>query len=188
MKHTIIAASLLSALALTGCNREVTQEELDSRLANKAQSQFAAGQPIPVFDWSLERQRVIDLYMIRNQEATTHSVWRSNTGMVEGDCPSSGFGIPYDTSLTNPLQLSSRRFQANGGGHYVEGAVEQAEPNGVFASKNTNATWVLCIGVSGALEPVYVESKVTAYPGPVNVDYETNRVTRTGTANFTITR
>ena len=58
--------------------------------------------------------------------------------------------------------------------------------NGIFASKNTAATWVMCLGKGGTVEPVYVETKVTVYPGPVKVDYETNRVTRSGAATVMI--
>lgn len=33
---------------------------------------------------------------------------------------------------------------------------------------------------------IYVETKVTVYPGPVRVDYEKNRVVRSGAANVLI--
>ena len=56
----------------------------------------------------------------------------------------------------------------------------------MFASKNTAATWVMCLGEAGTLEPVYVETKVTVYPGPVSVDYAQNRVTRSGAATVLI--
>ena len=44
----------------------------------------------------------------------------------------------------------------------------------------------MCLGETGEIEPVYVESKVTVYPGPVKVDYEHNRVTRSGAATVMI--
>ena len=100
-------------------------------------------------------------------------------GTVEGDCASIGFGIPYDTSLTNPLQKTY-------GGNGNVTTIEQAEPNGLFASKATSATWVMCVGDGGAIEPVYVESKVTVYPYPVKVNYSTNRVTKSGSASVFI--
>jgi len=115
-------------------------------------------------------------------------VWRSDYGIIEGDCPSYGYGIPYDTSLTNPLVATDIDIQ--GDEHSYQGgaltSIEQAEPNGIFASKNTSATWVMCLGESGQIEPVYVESHVTVYPGPVKVDYEHNRVTRSGAATVLI--
>jgi hypothetical protein len=89
-----------------------------------------------------------------------------------------GYGLPYDTSLTNPLQVTS-----NSRGMATIG---QAEPNGVFASTNTSATWVMCIGSAGNLEPIYVESKVTVYPYSVKVDYSKNKVTKSGEATAVI--
>lgn len=178
-------------LALTACpEAKQTTESRDARRVQQQQSQYEKGQPIPAFDWSLERDLVIKLYQVRNQKAATHSVWRGDFSVIEGDCPSYGYGIPYDTSLTNPLvatdlaQSGNQHFYGQGGSSLA--SIEQAEPNGVFASKNTAATWVMCLGEAGSLEPIYVETKVTVYPGPVIVDYENNRVTRSGAATVLI--
>lgn len=173
---------LAAALSLTGCIDE-NQSVKDQKVVEQQQAQYSKSQPIPVYNWSLERHMMTQLYNIRNMEATTHSVWRSDRGMIEGDCASIGFGIPYDTSLTNPL--TSKKF--GGGTTWSRAVVEQPEPNGVFASKNTAATWVMCVGTGGVIEPIYVETKVTAYPYPVNVNYETNRVKKSGKATITIT-
>jgi hypothetical protein len=175
------------ALLVLGCGgRESDPEIQDVKRVAKQQSQYAKGQPIPAFDWSLERHLVVELYKVRNQKAATHSVWRSDRGIVEGDCPSYGYGIPYDTSLTNPLMSTDE--DQDGYGQNALTSIEQAEPNGIFASKNTAATWVMCLGEAGNIEPVYVETKVTVYPGPVKVDYETNRVTRSGAATILIAK
>jgi hypothetical protein len=161
-----------------------TQATKEMKKVNKQQAQYAKGQPVPAFNWSLERDLIIQLYAIRNNRVSTHSVWRSDYGWVEGDCPSIGFGIPYDTSLTNPLMATDE--DPEGTDKSALTTIEQPEPNGIFASKNTAATWVMCVGIAGIIEPVYVETKVTAYPGPVTVDYATNRVKRVGKATVQI--
>lgn len=189
MKRTIaITLAAVVALSLAACGRgEQNAESRDRARVLQQQSQYEKGQPIPAFDWSLERHLVIELYKVRNQKAATHSVWRSDRGIVEGDCPSYGYGIPYDTSLTNPLAPMIHTYDAIGAGwDQSSHTVEQAEPNGVFASKNTAATWVMCLGEAGTIEPVYVETKVTVYPGPVKVDYDNNRVSRSGAATVLI--
>ena len=171
-RRTVLPISLfLAVLFGMGSTRGCTSER---RQVREQQVQYSIAQPIPKFDWSLERQLIIDLYRLRNEKVSTHAVWRSDYGMIEGDCPSMGFGLPYDTSLTNPLMI------------YSGAVIEQAEPNGIYSSKNTAATWVMCVGDGGSIEPVYVESKVTIYPGPVKVDYESNRVTRTGATSVRI--
>ena len=167
------------SVLIIGCN-EPTQEKKDREQVQRQQSQYSASQPVPTFNWSLERHLMIELYNLRNIRAVTHSVWRSDLGTIEGDCASVGFGIPYDTSLTNPLQHYSGRSAGEGS------AVEQAEPNGIFASKNTAATWVMCAGENGQIAPIYVETKVTTYPYSVSVDYDKNRVIKSGETTVTI--
>ena len=187
---TLLLGLLSIALMGSACGNQSTSESRDSKAVQLQQSQYAIGQPVPKFDWSLERHLVIELYRVRNSKAATHSVWRSDRGMIEGDCPSYGYGIPYDTSLTNPLVATD--IDMEGEEHSYQGgalaSIEQAEPNGIYASKNTAATWVMCLGGAGTVEPIYVETKVTVYPGPVTVDYDTNRVTRSGAATVLIPR
>lgn len=181
MKNTFKIISLLAMVfTISACDIKPSQTKKTAAAVERQQSQYSAAQPIPMFDWSLERDLVIQLYNTRNLKALTHSVWRSDRGMVEGDCSSIGFGIPYDTSLTNPLKGT---YHANGG----TTVVEQPEPNGIFASKNTSATWVLCAGSTGTIEPLYVETKVTVYPYPVSVDYATNRVKKAGKSTVQLT-
>lgn len=177
-KFLFIIPVIALMLVAVGCKE--TQETKDKRTVQAQQSQYAASQPVPMFNWSLERHLTSQLYQIRNQRVATHSVWRSDRGIVEGDCSSIGFGLPYDTSLTNPLQSE---YHTNGG----TVTIEQAEPNGIFASKNTTATWVMCAGQGGIIEPVYVETKVTVYPYPVTVDYDKNRVVKAGKSTVTLT-
>lgn len=178
-----IVFAVVVVLGFVGCKGSKNQEAKDQEAVDRQQKQYAKAQPLPAFDWSLERDIVIQLYRLRNRRVATHSVWRSDYGMLEGDCPSMGYGIPYDTSLTNPWRPL---WKYHNGGAGV--AVGQAEPNGIFASTNTAATWVMCVGPGGVIEPHYIESKVTVYPGPVQVDYNTNRVRRHGSANVTIKR
>lgn len=170
--------SLATLLLFSACG-ELDDSEKEAHAVSQQQAQYAKGQPVPHFDWSLERDLMIQLYGLRNREVSTHAVWRSDTGVVEGDCPSMGFGLPYDTSLTNPWQIER-------GYNHSSVAIGQAEPNGVYASTNTAATWIICVDETGALAPVYVESKVTVYPYPVAVDYTAGRVGRAGDPSVVI--
>jgi hypothetical protein len=178
---SIIAVLALVIMFLPGCLKD-SQETKTAKMVSQQQAQYEKAQPVPAYNFSIERDLLRKLYDIRNQKVATHSVWRSDYGMIEGDCPSMGFGLPYDTSMTNPLKIAWRSSQGGAG------VVEQAEPNGIYASKNTNATWVMCVNAAGIIEPHYVESKVTAYPGPVRVDYTTNRVYREGDATVTMVK
>lgn len=157
---------LLMGAESEGCGNQRDQEKA---AVDRQQSLYLTAQPVPTFDYSLERDRITGLYQARMNAAQTWSVWRSQTGMIEGDCPSSGYPLPYGVQLTAP-----EVYSMNGA------TVPQAEPNGLFTNGITSeATWVFCI-TDGAISPVYVETKVTVYPFPVTVDYNTNRIVKSG--------
>jgi len=174
VRHRVVVG-LLAGFVLIGADNDCSKgssEINDQRSVGEQQRHYQIAQPLPKFDYSLERDVAIQLYQARNEKVTTWTVWRSDMGQIEGDCASIGYPIPYDTSLTNPVQGMYNHQQVV--------VVEQAEPNGLYSSKNSVATWVRCIIKVNDEEieaPVYVESKVTTYPFPVDVDYETNRAT-----------
>ena len=190
MKKSIIFISLISMLLFTACDLFIdTQSTKETQKVNQQQEQYSIGQPVPAFDWSFERDLVIQLYRLRNQKVATYTVWRSDYGLIEGDCSSIGYGIPYETSLTNPLVSTNDNQRGRRMSSLT--SIEQAEPNGVFASKNTNATWVMSIDpATSQIAPLYIESKVTVYPYPIIVNYETNRVHKSGevTTSINITK
>ncbi len=130
-KQTIIALILAIPLLLaTRC--ESSQETRDVMAVIKQQMHFAIKQPIPFFNWSLERSLLIQLYQIRNKQVATHSVLRGDTSVIEFDCPSIGYGMPYDTSLTNPWMATDEA--PDGIDKTSLAAIGQAEPNGIFAA------------------------------------------------------
>jgi hypothetical protein len=168
IKSLLVMTVVFLSLSVLGCMGN--SETRDATTVDQQQTQYQVSQPVPHFDWSLERQLAIELYEARNERVATHTVWRSDYGMIEGDCPSIGYPLPYDVQLTNPLRVA---YSSSGA------VIEQAEPNGLFSSKATSATWVRCITkVNGKVmeSPVYIEGKVTAYPYPLDVNYTTNRV------------
>lgn len=183
MKNIFSVITIVFGIALlSGCNE---MGSVETQAVAEQQAQYVTSQPVPNFNHSLERELLIELYHTRNQRVSTHSVWRSNYGTIEGDCTSNGYGIPYDTSITNPVKATSSAFDRRFRSDSLT-TIEQPEPNGVYTSKNTSATWVFCVGNGGSLNPVYVEAKVTAYPYPVEVNYETGRVRRAGESSVNI--
>jgi len=164
---------LFLLVGLAGCNLpKDSAESIDKKAVARQQQQYALGQPMPAFDWSLERDVAIQLYKARNERVQTWTVWRSDYGMIEGHCKSIGYPLPYDVQLTNPLKSEYKK--SNG----VAGVtLEQAEPNGLYSSKTSVATWIRAI-IDGKEVPIYIEGKVTCYPYPITVDYDKSRVTR----------
>lgn len=170
----IIVILALLAMGASGCDGD-NPDKKESEAVDRQQEQYANGQPIPFFDFSFERDIYTQIYMARNAAVFTWTVWRSDFGQITGSCPSRGYGLPYDVQITNPLKYIDLTGEDNV-------VLEQAEPNGLFSSKNTNATWVFCQvpGDETHYAAVYIEDRVTVYPWPVEVDYENNRVYPTG--------
>lgn len=162
MKRLFLFVSmLLMVMVMAACG--AAAEQAMTQQTDDAAAQWFMANPLPTFNHYFEAGTVRQLYFIRNDARNTWTVWRSDgTGMIEDWCPSVGYGIPYDTSLTNPLKPY---YNTTSSGVVVE----QPEPNLLFPSKNTKATWVLCIRPNGKVAPVYVESTVTTYPWPIDV-------------------
>lgn len=153
MKKFLVLVVLLATM-LVACAESAYYDE--EQATGRQQQVYVDNQPLPQFDWSLERDVLIQLYIARNEALSTYTVVTSNMGNVIYECPSIGYPIAADTQLTNPLQV------------YSPGAVvEQPEPNGLYSSKNTAGTWVMCVLEDGSIYPYYTENNANTWPFPV---------------------
>lgn len=144
---------------LIGCDDAARLKERKD--VEKQQNIYTTNQPPPFFQWSFERYLLDSVYRQRNEAVATYSIIISDFGKVLYETPSIGFPIPADTQLTNPLMLVSG----------TSAVIEQPEPNGLYTSKNTNATFIMSVDVNtGNVEPIYSEPKVICFPFPVSVD------------------
>jgi len=169
----------VAVLVVAACDVKSNSEIADQNRVQDQQAHYATVQPIPYFDFSMDRDTLVQIYKAKNEARTTHSVVTSQgTGAVLWDCPSIGFPLPADTQLTNGLQP----FGGNATGLT---SIEQAEPNGLYSSKNTDATYVLCIGDDGKVSPVYTEQKVNAFPFPVTISAD-GTIKRAGSSSIAI--
>ena len=157
-----VSLAIVESLSILGC--EPTSDQKDSATVQSQMDIYQRNQPIPILLYSQDRDNLIQIYQMKATEArSTHAVVRGTTGEYLWDCPSVGFPLPADTQLTNPLVASWR------GGSAV-GIVEQAEPNGLFTSKNTDGTYVLCVLSDGSVSPQYTEMKIETFSRPISVD------------------
>lgn len=137
-----------------GCTSANTSE---ARKVNEQQHIYVTNQPAPVFDWSLERHLMIQLYQARNRAVATYSYVQSPyTGKVLFSCPSIGFPIPANTQLTNPESDILDRYP-----------LPQAEPNGLYSSPSTHGTYIMCVNKAGKVTPAYSEPNVVAFVMPM---------------------
>ena len=152
-KLGVLLLAVLVLFVITGCLN--SSDSADRAIVEEQQEHYQKVHPVPFYDYSIPRDVLIQIYdVITTKAYTTYTIIESITGETKFHGPSVGYGIPVDTQLTNPLKTASS-----------SGAVvEQAEPAGVFSSKNTDGTWVLFINPDGKVIPVYTEHKVTTFP------------------------
>lgn len=156
-----VSLAIIGSLIILGC--EPTPDQKDSATVQSQMDIYQRNQPIPILQYSQDRDNLIQIYQMKATEArVTHAVVRGITGEYLWDCPSVGFPLPADTQLTNPLVTD---WRTSGGA-----VIEQAEPNGLFTSKNTDGTYVLCVLSDGSVSPQYTEMKAETFTRPISVD------------------
>lgn len=159
-----VAALALMIAACSSVNQSLSKDQSQT---NSQLQQYQSVQPVPYYDWSEQRNTLIQIYNAKNEARQTWAVVESITGAALWSCPSVGFPIPADTQLTNPDQIAVTQ---NGGTNYYDGVVPQMEPDGLYASGATDATYVLCLRPDGKAVPIYTEQKVSTFPFPVHVE------------------
>lgn len=175
---------ILTVIGLGACapGSKPSSQVQDIRHTEDQQQIYAINQPVPSFTFSQDRDTLIQIYRLRNEARATYTVVTSQgTGQVIFSCPSRGYAIPADTQLTNPVQpYGSTSAQ------YPLVTIEQPEPNGLYSSKNTDGTWILCVRPDGTINPVYTELKVSTFPYEVNVSDDKMTVTDSGQPSSTL--
>ena len=73
-----------------------------------------------------------------------------------------GFGLPYSTQYSNPMQIIDE------GGTYHYETLPQAEPNGLYMPSSAEGTWLLMLDKNGEPHPFYCEPRVIVSPFPLD--------------------
>ena len=91
---------------------------------------------------------------------------QSSKWIYQGECI--GYGIPYTTQFTQPETMQRAPLPAlningydKGWNEYFTEVLPQADPNGLYSSASTSATWILTTDKDGNIKPTYVESEIT---------------------------
>lgn len=179
-KIVALAALAVVVAACNGVTQSVSQEQ---NAVNAQQDQYNKVQPIPFYDYSLQRQALIDIYNSQNQNSKTWDVITSYSGQFLFMCQAVGWPIPAAAQLSNPQQIA---WSNSGGTTWSSGVVGQAEPNGIYTG-NTQGTYILCIRPDGKISPVYTENNVQMFPFEVKVDPTTGQIVDAGgSSNITV--
>jgi hypothetical protein len=170
MKKGLIILSILMLLVImvVGCapyvesSQKVAKDAEQKQVGNQ-QALYVANQPPPYFDWSQQRDILIQIYKAKNSALATYSYTTSPfTGKITWESPTIGFPIPGGTELTNPKQI----VLASDYYHQWE-VIDQAEPDGTYAPNSSLGTWILCVNPDGSISPAYIEDNVRTFTTPM---------------------
>ena len=150
----IMAIFAMMICMLVGCG-ETEENQYTKELMNQAYD--AVG--FPDVSNYFERAQLKEIYELRD-DPNLICYWYTKNDMsgkwiYQGKCI--GYGIPYTTSMTASESLQRIDTTA---GHQWE-IIPLAEPNGLYASPSTSATWILSVNEDGDITPICVESETT---------------------------
>jgi hypothetical protein len=150
-----VLAALGLAVILAGCDYTPSSDDIQNQKQEQLNKQAvqAAGMPAITHFW--EKKQLRDILEMRDKALTTYTYIVDMNGNKHKFCDSIGFGIPYATQYTNPMQ----------GGPYTGTTVPQADPNGLYSPADAEGTWVLCLNPKlHKAQPVYVEPRIIVSP------------------------
>lgn len=165
MKKKVFGIGLVTALAVTmlvGCG-ETKESQYTTDLMDQAYDTVG----FPDVSNYFERQQLKEIYELRD-DPNLVCYWYTKNDMsgkwiYQGKCI--GYGIPYTTSMTAPE--SYQRIETSAG--YAREVLPLAEPNGLYASPSTSATWILSTDKDGNITPIYVESEISVSQTKIDV-------------------
>jgi hypothetical protein len=136
--------------------------EREENATGRAMDRMTQSQQVPEFDYSQERQTLIDVLTVRAEGTHGTSVATALDGTLLWWCPTQGAPVPSTYQLTNPDEVVTPGPRERG-----TATVPQAEPTGVY-SAGSAATWVVCLDDNGTAFGMYEEANVRWTSGVVN--------------------
>ena len=159
MKKKLLAVGFIGVLMtsmLVGCDDTSSKE---NTYTEQTKNQILDMHGMPNISNGYEYAQLKDIYELRD-DPNLICYWYTKNEMTgkwiyQGTCI--GYGIPYTTSMTAPE--SYQRIETSAG--VCREVLPLAEPNGLYASPSTSATWILTTDKDGNITPTYVESEIT---------------------------
>lgn len=157
----LIAAACADRQRSEASRSEALQDETVQ--ADRVGNRYNDTQPVPEFEWSQQRQNLIELLTAQARTtATTTFFFHLGADTPVAMCPSIGFPIPATYQLTNPSR--GIEVETYGSGANPAVGVSQLEATGVYTA-DTTGTYVMCVNSDGAAFARYWEGYVMTDTG-----------------------
>lgn len=164
-----VAIVALLVVVLSSCSNPESSKDAGKNAVQENESindgitKMSKSQQVPSFDYSQERQTLIDVLTIRATGAvSTTAVYVEGVGLI-GWCPSFGAPIPSTYQLTAGTQYAD----IPGDDSRELFPLEQGEPTGDYPGDSAG-TWILCLDDQGKKFAHYAEGIVDTTVGVVD--------------------
>lgn len=160
----------LLVILCIGCGNRETASSKENEYTQMIMEQASDAIGYPNVTNFFEKAQLKEIYELRdNPELICY--WYTKNDMTgkwiyQGSCI--GYGIPYTTQFTQPETVQRAALPAlklngedKGRNEYFTEILPQADPNGLYSSASTSATWILTTDDKGKIKPTYVESEIT---------------------------
>jgi len=161
----LACATLVGACSLDEGDKQDSKdnEKREAEATKTGMNRMSQSQPVPVFDYSEERQTLIDAETIRAEGTHGTAVVTTISGELLWWCPTAGAPVPSTYQLTDPWETEWNSWGQGGGGSAVTG---RPEATGVYTGDSA-ATWVKCLDDNGTVFGMYDEANVRWIGGVV---------------------
>lgn len=156
----LVAGTLLGTVGCSevsdtiGSEKEINNQQ--KQLLEESNRQVG----MPNIENNFEKKMAKDIWELRdNPDLTTYAYTQNMDGkyVYLGRCV--GYGLPYTTQYTNPQSFVDGDFDLGEG--YGGVVLPQADPNGLYSSETTNATWLILINEdTNEREIIYSEPSI----------------------------
>lgn len=169
-KLVLVCLATLAIGCLSGCGHRETASSKENSYTQMLMEQSANTVGYPDVSNFFEKAQLKEIYELRDDPQLI-CYWYTKNDMTgkwiyQGKCV--GYGIPYTTQFTQPDTLQRAALPAldingndKGRNEYFTEVLPQADPNGLYSSPSTSATWILSVDEDGNITPSYVESEIT---------------------------
>lgn len=158
----LLAAGVL--MGFSGCDKDWKSSnnvEEETNYQNQLMAQATDEVGMPDITEFYEKKLAKEIFELRDDsDLICYAYTRSDMSgkyVYLGRCM--GYGLPYSTQYTNPVQLVD---DPNGSYDAGSAIIEQADPNGLYSPEGLSATWLWLIDEkTGEPNVTYIESEIT---------------------------
>jgi hypothetical protein len=162
----------VAACGMGGTNPQSAAQHQETRAQAQDSYNLINNQPVPVYQYSQERQTLINVEDIQaNGENTTTFFFNQGVQNPIMSCSSIGMPVASEAQLTNPEQNYNASYPSGGAAY----PIAQMDPTGIYTGGSTG-TNVLCVNGNGQQYIQYWEGFVDAVSGPATWNASTHQV------------